>query len=87
MVNFDKTFSFNRGTISAEIPISIVTGVDTVLGLTANNLPNGVTMSPSQVSFILGEVSKTFTLSATQDTSVDTYYLEWTISTESEDEV
>ena len=87
VVNFDKTFSFNRGTISAEIPISIVTGVDTVLGLTANNLPNGVTMSPSQVSFILGEVSKTFTLSATQDTSVDTYYLEWTISTESEDEV
>lgn len=64
IVNYGSPFAFNIGTISNEIEVTVDTGVENELTLNANNIPDGVTMSPNPLVFALGETTQTFTLSA-----------------------
>jgi hypothetical protein len=79
-VNYDQTITLNRGTRSKLIYAIIETASPTRAVLKPRTVPDGVSLTKDSMTYYIGDTTNSFQVSASQDATLGTSYIEWTLS-------
>lgn len=77
VVNYNNEFSLQRGTMSDSIPVIIQNSTPAAVSISPDSLPNGISIIPEKVYFEVGSNTASFQLSASQDSDIGQFYIEW----------